>query len=74
MAALNLAGLRMKKEDLRKIGRGFYVDESKRLYLDMKEFLAVHNLPDRPEVREAILQQVKDEFGVTEVAELGDDI
>jgi hypothetical protein len=62
----------MKKEDLRKIGRGFYVDKSKRLYLDMREFLAAHNLSDRPEVREAILQQVKDEFGVTEVAELSD--
>jgi hypothetical protein len=63
----------MKKDDLKTIGRGFYVDDDKRLYLDMKEFLAVHDLPDRPEVREAILQQVKDEFGVTEVGDLGDE-
>jgi hypothetical protein len=63
----------MKKEDLKQIGRGFYVDNNKRLYLDMREFLAVHDLPDRPEVREAILQQVKDEFGVSEVADLTDE-
>jgi len=63
----------MKKKDLKQIGRGFYVDDNKRLYMDMKEFLAGHNLPDRPVVREAIVQQVKDEFGIAEVVELGDE-
>jgi hypothetical protein len=62
----------MKKKDLKQIGRGFYADEDKRVYLDMNELLAAHNLPDSLEVRQAILQQVKDEFGVTEVTELSD--
>lgn len=64
----------MKKEDLQKVGAGFYVDSNKSLYLDVKELMAAHNLPDRPEVRQAILEQVKQEFGLSEVTELSDEL
>lgn len=60
----------MKKEDLQKLGPGFYVDSNRSLYLDVKELLTVHNLPDRPEVRQAIREQVKQEFSLSEVSEL----
>lgn len=60
----------MKKEHLEKIGRGFYVDHNRALYVDMKELLMAHNLPDRSEVREALLEQIGLEFGVTEINEL----
>jgi hypothetical protein len=60
----------MKKEDLQKIGSGFYVDSNRSLYLDVKELMEAHNLPDRPEVRLAIWEQVKQEFGLSEVTEL----
>jgi hypothetical protein len=60
----------MKKEDLQRVGTGFYVDSKRSLYLDMKEFMTVHDLPDRSEVRQAILEQVKQEFGLSEITEL----
>jgi hypothetical protein len=63
-------GLKMNKADLQRIGPGFYVDSNRSLYLDMKEFMTAHDLPDRPEVRQAILEQVKQEFGLSEVTEL----
>lgn len=60
----------MKKEDFQKIGAGLYVDSNRFLYLDVKELLTAHNLPDRPEVRQAIREQVKQEFSLSEVREL----
>jgi hypothetical protein len=63
----------MKKEYLQKIGPGFYVDSNRSLYLDVKELMTAYDLPDRPEVRQAILEQVKQEFGLSEVTELSDE-
>jgi hypothetical protein len=63
----------MKKEDLQKIGSGFYVDSNRSVYLDVNELMAAFNLPDRPEVRQAIREQVKQEFGLSEVTELSDE-
>jgi hypothetical protein len=62
----------MKKENLEKICRGFYVDRDRALYIDMKELLTTHSLPDRPEVRQALLEQVRLEFGVIDVTELSE--
>ena len=42
----------MKKQDLQKVGSGFYVDSNKSVYLDVNEFMAAYNIPDRPEVRQ----------------------
>jgi hypothetical protein len=63
----------MNKADLQRVGTGFYVDSNRSLYLDMKEFMTARNLPDRTEVRQAILEQVKQEFGLSEVTELNDE-
>jgi hypothetical protein len=63
----------MNKADLQRIGVGFYTDDNGSVYLDVKELMAAHDLPDRSEVRQAILEQVKQEFGFSEVVELSDE-
>ena len=63
----------MRKEDLKRIGQGFYLDDSNALYLDMKEILEAFNLPDRPEVREALLDEIKKNFYLSKIFELHDE-
>jgi hypothetical protein len=63
----------MKKEDLQKVGVGFYLDSNKSVYLDVNELMTAYNLPDCPEVRQAIREQVKQEFGLSEIIELSDE-
>ena len=42
---------------------GFYVDEDGIVYFDINEFLRVNNLPDVPELRSMLLEELKAEFG-----------
>jgi hypothetical protein len=62
----------MKKENLEKIGTGFYVDHNRVLYVAVKEFLISHDLPDRLEVRQAFWERIRLEFGDIEINELSD--
>ena len=63
----------MDNEKLRRIGEGFYVDDNRSLYFNVREFLAAHHLSDTPEVRKAIWKQIRDDFGVIEITELPDE-
>ena len=61
-----------KKCDLTRICPGFYVDASKALYVDMKEFLAANGLPDASAIRLVILDEIRREFGEIPIQEIGD--
>ena len=49
------------KTSLRLLSAGLYRDENNVLYVYMQEFLKQHKLPDTPEVRQAIIEQIKTE-------------
>jgi hypothetical protein len=51
---------------------GFYADRSGRLYLAMAEFLFAHGMPDSPEVRAVVWEEIRDVFGDIAVNELSD--
>ena len=61
-----------KKGDLTQICPGFYVDAARSLYVDMKEFLAANGLPDAPELRLVILDEIRREFSGIPIQEIGD--
>jgi hypothetical protein len=63
----------MKKDALRKIGNGFYVDEYQVLYLDLKEYLKANLLPDQAVVRMEIWQKVQERFGRDGIKEIFDE-
>jgi len=44
--------------DLRRIDAGLYVDGAGGWYLCISEFLAAQRLPDAPEVREVLLEEI----------------
>lgn len=62
----------MDRSGLKRAGPGFYVDPSRKIYFDVKEFITAHNLPDTPEVRQQLWEEVRKDFGVIGVAELSD--
>ncbi|HEY2116067.1 MAG TPA: hypothetical protein VGJ51_13305 [Candidatus Angelobacter sp.] len=51
---------------------GFYADPGGRLYLAMAEFLLAHGMPDSPEVRTVVWEEIRDVFGDIAVSELSD--
>jgi hypothetical protein len=61
---------RMNREDLRKIGAGFYVDDRRSLYFNVREFLTANGLPDTAEMRQAVWDQVVHDFGVIGITQL----
>jgi hypothetical protein len=63
----------MGDRELTKIGAGFYVDQNRSLYFNVREFLTSHNLSDTPEVRRAIWEQIRHDFGVIGITELPDE-
>jgi hypothetical protein len=74
-AYLDKSGLsnRMNREDLRKIGAGFYVDDRRSLYFNVREFLTANGLPDTAEMRQAVWDQVVHDFGVIGITQLTDE-
>jgi hypothetical protein len=62
----------MGKEGLTRIGAGFYVDDDRNVYFQIREFLEAHSLPDTPEVREEVWAEVRRDFGALGVRELPD--
>jgi hypothetical protein len=63
----------MGDRELTKIGEGFYVDRNRSLYFKVREFLTAHDLSDTPEVRRAIWEQIRHDFGVIGITELPDE-
>lgn len=57
----------MDKKTLRWLATGLYRDAQGVLYVYIQQFLTRHGLPDRPEVRRALLEQIKEEFGEIEI-------
>lgn len=51
-----------KKANLKQLKSGLYLDAKGVVYVDMAELTAEHNLPDLPEVREALLEELQREF------------
>ena len=63
----------MDDNELTRIGEGFYVDGNRSLYVNLREFLTAHQLSDTPEVRKAIWEQIRNDFGVIGITELPDE-
>jgi hypothetical protein len=63
----------MDDKELTRIGDGFYVDGNRVLYFNVREFLTAHHLSDTPEVRKAIWEQIRHDFGVIGITELPDE-
>ena len=63
----------MNREGLRKIGAGFYVDDQRSLYFNVREFLAANGLLDTAEMRRAVWDQVVHDFGVIGISQLTDE-
>jgi len=49
---------------------GLYADRGGRLYLAMAEFLSAHVIPDSPEVRAVVWEEIRGVFGEIAVMEL----
>jgi hypothetical protein len=62
----------MRKDELQKIGAGIYQDEKGAVYCDMQEFVTFHKLPDDPETRRAVLEEIESQFEA-KVTELSDE-
>jgi hypothetical protein len=62
----------MRKDELHKIGAGLYQDERGSVYCDIQEFLTFHKLPDKPEIRRAVWEEIGMQFGA-KVTELPDE-
>jgi len=63
----------MDDKKLQKISTGLYIDDKRALYFKVRELLAAHGIADTPEVRKAIRQQIRQDFGVIEITELPDE-
>lgn len=50
------------KTTLTPLEPGFYVDEDGIVYFEIKEFLRANNLPDVPELRSMLLEELEAEF------------
>lgn len=62
----------MDKQQLKKIGEGFYVDLKGSVYFDMNEFIAFHNVPNQAETKAAVWEEVKKQFGADFISLLKD--
>jgi hypothetical protein len=60
----------MVEKDLRRLIPGLYRDADGVLYLKVGEFLRHRRMPDRPQVRAALLQQIRAEFGKVKIVVL----
>ena len=63
----------MNRDGLRKIGAGFYVDDRRSLYFNVREFLTANGLSDTPEMRQSVWDQVANDFGVIGITQLTDE-
>lgn len=57
----------MDKKALRQLTEAVYTDAAGTIYIYMKEFLTRHQMPDTPEARQAVLGQMRQEFGEVKI-------
>jgi hypothetical protein len=50
---------------------GFYADDNGQVYLNMREFLSAHSMPDVPSFRTVVWDEVRETFAM-EVIEIFD--
>ena len=62
----------MRKDELQKIGVGLYQDDKGSVYCDMPEFLTFHKLPDKPETRQAVWEELERQFEAKVIDLLGE--
>jgi hypothetical protein len=60
----------MTEEGFALVSPGLYKNREGVLCVRMSEFLAAHNLPDAPEVRQVVLDNIKREFGNVPLKEI----
>jgi len=55
---------------------GIYAGGENRIVLNMREFLTMHGLPDTPQMRAAVREEIQEVFGDVTVYEMpdGDDL
>ena len=58
--------------NLTRVIPGLYADCQGSLYVDMREFLARHGMPDSPEVRAVVWEEIREIFGEIKVVEIVD--
>ena len=51
---------------------GFYADDQGHLYLNMREFLTAHGMPDTPDFRTVVWDEIREIFADVEVIEIVD--
>lgn len=49
---------------------GFYTDDQGHLFLNMEKFLHEHGIPDAPEVRRVVWDEIKGVFGDLKIMEI----
>lgn len=49
---------------------GFYTDDQGQLFLNMEKFLHEHGMPDVPEVRRLVWEEIRDIFGDMKIMEI----
>ena len=59
-----------RMKELTRLIPGIYADGEGRAVLNMGEFLTAHGLPDAPELRAVIWEEIQDIFGEVEVIEM----
>lgn len=57
----------VEKKKFRRLSQGLYSDEKGNVYIFIRDFLARHGIPDRPEAREAVYYEVRRAFPFVQV-------
>jgi hypothetical protein len=56
--------------ELRSLIAGIYADDEGCIYVNMREFLVQHGIPDKPDVREVVWSEMSDIFSGLTLFEL----
>ena len=60
------------RPDLTPLIPGFYADAQGRLHLNLREFLIAHGMPDAPEMRAVVWEEIREIFSGIEIKEIAD--
>ena len=60
------------RPDLTPLIPGLYADAQGRLYLNMREFLLAHDMPDVPAMRAVAWEEIREIFSGIEINEIAD--
>jgi hypothetical protein len=62
--------MRARMSDLIPLIPGFYTDDQGHLFVNMEKFLHEHGIPDVPEVRSLVWDEIRDIFGDLKILEI----